>query len=188
MGIVTSQMTGGYPAEADIGQFLTDRGLELVTENLVNYIADHKQFVWGLLNAIDWAMALGVYCPSPTTFNVRDGKYQFKGQVKTYSAGSAVDPTDNDTTYVWLKPDNTIGSDIDGNGWPNTEHIKLAEIDVDGSGNITDIRDLRGETFFNYSSKKAIEAHTSDDTLTAVESGSVHSNLGATGLGARSRL
>jgi hypothetical protein len=30
--------------------------------------------------------------------------------------------------------------------------------------------------------KKAIEAHTSDDTLTAVESGSVHSNLGATGV------
>jgi len=29
--------------------------------------------------------------------------------------------------------------------------------------------------------KKTIEAHTSDDTLTAAESGSVHSNLGATG-------
>jgi hypothetical protein len=29
--------------------------------------------------------------------------------------------------------------------------------------------------------KKTIEAHTSDDTLTAAESGGVHSNLGATG-------
>jgi len=181
MGIVESQMVSGYPAEADIDQFLTDRGLELVTENLVNFVPDHKQFVWGFLNALDWVMALGVYCPSPTTFNVRNGKYLFKGQVKTYSAGSAVDPTDNDTTYVWLKPDNAIGSDIDGNGWPSTEHIKLAEIDVDGSGNITAIRDLRGQTFFNYSSKKAIEAHTSNDTLTSAESGSIHSNLGATG-------
>jgi len=153
-------MDGGYPAEADIDTFLADRGLELITENNPNFIEDYKQFVWGLLNALEWAAALGVYCPSPTTFNVRGGKYLFKGEVKTYSPGSAVDPTNNDTTYIWLKPDNSIASDIDGNGWPATEHIKLAEIDVDS---------------------EQIEAHTANDTLTAVESGSIHTNLGATG-------
>jgi len=174
-------MDGGYPAEADIDTFLADRGLELITENNPNFIEDYKQFVWGLLNALEWAAALGVYCPSPTTFNVRGGKYLFKGEVKTYSPGSAVDPTNNDTTYIWLKPDNSIASDIDGNGWPATEHIKLAEIDVDSDGNITAVRDLRGQTFLNYSSKKQIEAHTANDTLTAVESGSIHTNLGATG-------
>lgn len=61
-----------------------------------------------------------------------------------------MDPTDNDTTYIWLKPDNTIGSDIDGSGWPTTEHVKLAEIDVDSDGNITEIRDLRGRNFLQY--------------------------------------
>ena len=174
-------MQGGYPAEADIDTFLSDRGLELITESNPNFIAEFKQFVFGLLNGADWTFALGVYCPSSTTFNVRGGKYLFKGEIKTYTPGSAVDPTDNDTTYIWLKPDNTIGSGIDGSGWPSTEHIKLAEIDVDSEGVITAIRDLRGQTFLDYSSKKAIEAHTADDTLTAAESGSVHSNLGATG-------
>jgi len=174
-------MTGGYPDEADIDTFLSDRGLELITENNSNFMLEYKQAIWGLLNALDWAAALGVYCPTTTTFNVRGGKYLFKGEVKTYTPGSAVDPTDNDTTYIWMEPDNTIDSGIDGDGWPTTEHIKLAEIDVDSDGIITDVRDLRGETFLNYDSKKAVEAHTSGDTLTHSESDSIHTNLGATG-------
>lgn len=173
-------MNLGYPAEADIDDFMSDRGIEIPTENNSNYYAEFKQFLWGIINALDWAGALGVYCASTTTFNVRGGKYLFKGTVKTYTPGSAVNPTDNDTTYIWLKPDNTIGSAIDGTGWPSTEHIKLAEIDVDSDGIITDVRDLRGQTFLNFDSRKAIEAHTGDDTLTADESGSVHTNLGAT--------
>jgi hypothetical protein len=172
-------MDGGYPAEADIDSFLSTRGLELITENNSDFIEEFKQYVWGLLNFMDWVGALGVYCPSTTTFNVRGGKYLFKGVVKTYTPGSAVDPTNNDTTYIWLKPDNTIGSAVDGTGWPSTEHIKLAEIDVDSTGFITAVRDLRGQTFLNYDSKKKIEAHTGDDTLTADESGSIHTNLGA---------
>ena len=174
-------MTGGYPAEADIDQYLGDRGIELIPEFDTNFIQEDKQRTWGILNALDWASVLGVYCPSPTTFNVRGGKYLFKGEIKTYTPGSAVDPTDNDTTYIWLKPDNSIGSAIDGTGWPSTEHIKLAEIDVDSDGKITAVRDLRGQTFLNYHSKKAIEAHTANDTLTAAESGSIHTNLGAGG-------
>jgi len=143
-------MSGGYPAEVDIDSFLNSRGFELITENNPNFIQEFKQFFFGLLNALDWAGALSVYCPSPTTFNVRGGKYLFAGEVKTYTPGSAVDPTDNDTTYIWLKPDNTISSGIDGNDWPDTKHVKLAEIDVDSDGKITAIRDLRGQTFLEY--------------------------------------
>lgn len=143
-------MTGGYPAEANIETYMSSRGIEMVDENNPNFMQQQKQFIFGILNAIDWAAVLGVYCPSTTTFNVRGGKYLFAGQVKTYTAGSAVDPTDNDTTYIWMAADNTIGSDIDGNGWPATEHIKLAEIDVDSDGVITALRDLRGQTFLQY--------------------------------------
>jgi len=138
---------GGYPPEADILAFFAERGIEIITENNPNFIVEFVQSLWALINAFDWAGALGVYCPSPTTFNVRGGKYLFAGEVKTYTPGAAVNPTDNDTTYVWMKYDNTIDSGIDGSGWPSTEHIKLAEIDVDTDGVITDVRDLRGETF-----------------------------------------
>ena len=140
-------MQGGYPAEADIDSFLAARGIELVTENNANFIEEFKQFLYSVFNTIDWASPLGVYCPSAATFNVRGGYYLWKGQVKTYTPGSAVDPTDNDTTYIWLAADNTVASGIDGSGWPSAEHIKLAEIDVDSDGVITEIRDLRGQSF-----------------------------------------
>ena len=144
-----TDMENSYPAEADILDFLLARGIEPITENNPNFSVEFVQVLWNVFNAFDWAAALGVYCPSTTTFNVRGGKYQFAGEVKTYITGAAIDPTDNDTTYIWLNDDNTIGSDIDGSGWPTTEHIKLAEIDVDADGVITDVRDLRGETFLS---------------------------------------
>lgn len=140
-------MDGGYPAVADIETLLAAEGIEEISENNVNFRTEFLQFLYRLVMRSKFAAALNVYCPSPTTFNVVGGSYLFKGEVKTYAPGSAVDPTDNDTTYIWLKPDNTISSGIDGSGWPATEHIKLAEIDVDSDGIITEVRDLRGYTF-----------------------------------------
>ena len=138
------QMTGGYPAVTDIETFLAALGIEIVDENNNNFMPQHKQFVYGILNALRWAASLGVWCPSSTTFNVRGGRYNWRGTVKTFTPSGAVDPTDNDTTYVWMKPDITIGSGIDGDGWPSYDHIKLAELTVDSDGDITDITDLRG--------------------------------------------
>lgn len=143
-------MNNGYPAEADIDTFLATQGIESIPENDENFISEWKQNMWGILNALTWAMSLGAYCPSPVTFNVRGGKYLWKGEIKTYTPGSAINPTDNDTTYIWMKPDNTIDSGIDGSGWPATEHIKLAEIDVDSDGIITAVRDLRAQAFLQY--------------------------------------
>ena len=143
--------SGGYPAESDIDTYLSAVGVELVTENNSNFVQEYKQHVYSILNALRWAMSLGVWCPSTTTFNVRGGSYIYNGTKKTYAPGGAIDPTDNDTTYIWLKADNTIGSGIDGSGWPGVEHIKLAEIDVDSDGVITAIRDKRGETFLQFS-------------------------------------
>lgn len=149
-------MDGGYPAEADIDQFLGERGIELVTENNPNYIGEFKQMLYAILNRLDFAGALAVYCPSAATFNVAGGSYLYRGTVKTYSPGSAVDPTDNDTTYIWLTGANAVGSGIDGSGWPDAEHIKLAEIDVDSEGVITDVRDLRGRAFLDYAPADSI--------------------------------
>lgn len=139
-----TSMQNGRPPESDILDFLYNRGIECMTENEPNPYIEAIFQLWDIINTFDWATALGVYCPSTTTFNVRGGKYLFAGEVKTYTPGTAVNPTDNDTTYIWMKYDNTIGSGID---WPTFEHIKLAEIDVDAEGIVTDIRDLRGESF-----------------------------------------
>ncbi len=140
----------GYPSEADIDIALAALGIEIIDTNDQNWRLQYKQTLWALLNSSSWATALGVWLPSTTTFNVFGGKYNFKGTAKTYTPGSATNPTDNDTTYIWLDPDNTIGSAIDGTGWPSTDHLKLAEIDVNSSGVITAVRDLRGQSLLAY--------------------------------------
>jgi hypothetical protein len=136
-------MDGGYPQEADIDTYLLDQGVEFITDNNPNYALEVKQMIYRLLKRTEYAAVLNVFCPSPQTFNVVGGKYLYDGEVKTFDPGEAVNPTDNDTTYIWLTAANAIGSGIDGDGWPVTEHVKLAEIDVDADGVITEIRDLR---------------------------------------------
>jgi len=140
-------MTYGYPALADINTYFAACGFELPVENNPNYFSDEKRKFWSIFNALGWARPLGVWCPTSTTFNVRSGDYLWDNEVKTFTAGSAVDPTDNDTTYIWIDGANAIGSGVDGDGWPACDHFKLAEIDVDSDGVITDIRDLRGRNF-----------------------------------------
>lgn len=140
-------MKFGYPPEADIDDRLDEYGAELADENNDNYYGQFKQMVWRLLESAGFARVLSVYAASETTFNIVGGRYDYSGTVKTFTPGAAIDPTDNDTTYVWMKPDNTIGFGVDGGDWPGTAHIKLAEIDVDANGVITDIRDMRTVAF-----------------------------------------
>ena len=166
---MTMSMTGGYPPEADIETFLATLGIEIVDENNNNFMAQYKQFVYGLINAFRWAASLGVWLPSSSTFNVRDGKYNWRGTVKTYTAAGVVNPTDNDTTYIWMKPDNTIGSGIDGSGWPSYGHIKLAEIVVDSDGDITDITDLRGESLLQHANYGTAEIVCNDNVPVCYE-------------------
>jgi hypothetical protein len=80
---------------------------------------------------------------------VRPGRALFGSTVLVYAgADPAVDSlTDNDTTYIWLynvAGTATIGSAIDGTGWPAVPHRKLAEVTM-ASGVITSILDRRGE-------------------------------------------
>ena len=172
-------MERGYPTETQIDSFLADRGLEVVPAGTSPWITEFKRFVWGFLNRLDWPGALAVYCATPTTFNVAGGDYNYKGKVKTYTSGSSINPTDNDTTYIWLKSDNTIGSGIDGSGWPTTEHIKLAEIDVDSEGIITAIRDLRGQTFLYFSNPILLLSSVDSVNLNSVASTNLY--IGPTG-------
>jgi hypothetical protein len=165
-------LTYGSPSAADSVSFLAARGIEIPVDYDPDYYQKFKKVTWGHVAAVDWATALRVYAPSATTFNVAAGKYLFRGEVKTYAPSTDVDPTDSDTTYVWLKTDNTIDSGIDGSGWPATEHIPLAELDVDSDGVITAIRDLRGQSFMEYNGVGSTRVFTA--ALTAGSTVQVH--------------
>lgn len=140
-------MNQGYPSTADILSFMTANGFEEITEDNTDFRAEFLQHLWNIIHATAWAMALRVYANTATTFKIVGGRYYYQAQENTYTSEAAIDPTDNDTTYVWMNTDNTIGHDIDGNGWPVGDHIKLAEVTVDADGVITNITDLRGTSF-----------------------------------------
>lgn len=137
----------GYPDETVMNSVLEASGIEMPALGDMNYYLEEKQQLWRILMLLGCIRPLSVYATSATTFNVVGGRYDYNGTIKTYVPGEAVNPTDNDITYIWLNNDNSIGSGIDGDGWPVTEHIKLAEIDVDTDGVITDIRDMRTVQF-----------------------------------------
>jgi len=162
---VESLMVQGYPAVAVIEDFFSDKKIEIMTYQNPNWFVELQQAIWGILKAVEWALPLGPYCPTASTVNVRGGKYLYKGELKTYTPSADINPTDNDTTYIWLEPDNAIDSAIDGTGWPTTEHIKLAEVDVDETGVITDVRDLREQSFLQYLASYLTHAGTSAEAM-----------------------
>lgn len=148
---ILQDLQKGYPHIAEVVAFLDARGIELPRQGDVLYVESIWKTFWAVVNATDWAGALGVYKESDTTLRVRGGWYNLDGTPTLYEQAAAFDPADNDTTLVWMDDANTVGHGIDGDGWPVGAHIPLAEVDVDADGVITAIRDLRGQTFLNAS-------------------------------------
>ncbi|MFA5187011.1 MAG: hypothetical protein WC551_11065 [Patescibacteria group bacterium] len=160
-------MKKGYPAIADVLTYLNSRGLEWPLAGKETHVEDIWMTLWAIANFADFCGALGVYKESDTTYRVRGGSYVFGGEVKTYALEAAVDPTDNDTTYIWMDPDGTVDAAVDGTGWPATDHIKLASIVVDADGVITSITDLRGQGLLRAHAMERPEVFILTATLTA---------------------
>jgi hypothetical protein len=92
---------------------------------------------------------------------------------------------DKANIYIYLNSSGTLITN-EYSSFPNMEttpHIRLAQVCTSG-GDINSIIDCRAghNIAIPYGAggiKKTIEAHTADDTLAVTESGSVHTNLGA---------
>ena len=138
-------MAATYPTVTIIDAYSTDQGVVDITENDTDFLLDWKQLLWQTMKRTHPVGVLGVYIDpdAPTTFNIIGGLYDWNGTETTYTPTTSINPTDNDTTYVWIDETNAVSSGIDGSGWPDTEHMKLAEVVVDTSGNITNITDRR---------------------------------------------
>ncbi len=82
-----------------------------------------------------------------TTIYILPGNCHFSGAgTLVQYAGGEVDLAayNNDTAYVWLNPDGTIGHGTDGAGWPGTEHCKLASVTLaSGTFEESDIVDFK---------------------------------------------
>ena len=180
-----------YPSDNELLNIQSDSeiGVEYIPTGTSPYYLQFRRLLYRLLLAARRANDLRVYDEGGLDIGVKGGKFWLGNSLINY-AGSSGNTLDDDKAniYVYLNSSGTLVTN-EYSGFPDmgtTPHIRLAKVTT-SNGDIDSIIDCRvGHSFVvPYGAggiRKAIEAHTSDDTLTAAESGSVHTNLGATGI------
>jgi hypothetical protein len=144
--------------------------------------------LYRLLLATRRANDLRTYDEGGLDIGVKPGKFWLGTELISYegSSGNTL-ADDKQNIYIYLDSSGSLVTN-EYDSFPDmatAPHIRLAIVSTSG-GDIESIIDCRAahNIVMPYGAggvKKTIEAHTSNDTLTTAESGSVHSNLGATG-------
>jgi len=179
-----------YPSDNELLniQSDSDTGVEYIPTGTAPYYLQFRKLLYRLLLAAQRANDLRVYDEGGLDIGIKPGKFWLGTELISYEASSGNTLADDkQNIYVYLDSSGSLITN-EYNSFPDmatTPHIRLAIVSTSG-GDIESITDCRaGHNFvMPYAAgglKKTIEAHTADDTLTAAESGSVHSNLGATG-------
>ena len=179
-----------YPSDNELLNIVSDdeTGVEYIPTGTAPYYLQFRKLLYRLLLAARRANDLRVFDEGQLDIGVKPGRFWLGTQVVSYDGSSGNTLTDDKANiYVYL---DSAGSLVinEYTGFPDMQvvpHIRLAVVTTSG-GDITSIVDARDyhNISMPYSAggvKKAIEAHTAADTLTAAESGSVHTNLGASG-------
>ena len=179
-----------YPPDNELLNIQSDSetGVEYIPTGTSPYYLQFRKLLYRLLLATRRANDLRVYDEGGLDIGVKGGKFWLVTQLISYdgSSGNTL-ADDKDSIYVYLDSAGSLVTN-EYSGFPDmatTPHVRLAIVTT-SNGAIDSITDYRmgHDVVMPYGAggvKQTIEAHSSDDTLTAAESGSVHSNLGATG-------
>jgi len=177
-----------YPSDNELlnMQSESETGIEYIPTGTAPYYLHFRKLLYRLLLAVRRANDLRVYDEGGLDVGVKPGKF-WLGTVLISYAGSTGNTLADDKAniYIYLDSSGTLVTNEYSN-FPDmaaTPHIRLAQVCTSG-GDIDSITDCRAghNIALPYAAggiKKTIEAHTADDTLTAAESGSAHTNLGA---------
>ncbi|HUT46240.1 MAG TPA: hypothetical protein VMX36_08125 [Sedimentisphaerales bacterium] len=177
-----------YPSENELLNMQSDSetGIEYIPTGTAPYYLHFRKLLYRLLLAARRANDLRVYDEGDLDVGVKPGKFWLGTVLISYtgSTGNTL-ADDKQNIYIYLDSSGTLVTN-EYSSFPEmatTPHIRLAQVCTSG-GDIDSITDCRvGHNIaLPYGAggiKKTIEAHTSDDTLTAAESGSVHTNLDA---------
>jgi hypothetical protein len=184
-------MSEVYPYDNELLNLQSDAetGVEYIPTGTAPYYLHFRKLLYRLLLSMRRANDLRVYNEGGLNIGVKAGKFWLGTDLVEYTGSSGNTLADDKPNiYVHL---NTEGEFVTNEyaGFPNmatTPHVRLAVVTTSGGG-ISSIEDCRGghNVAVPYAAggiHKSIEAHTSNDTLAATESGSVHTNLGAAGV------
>lgn len=178
-----------YPTDNELLNMQSDgeTGVEYIPTGTAPYYLHFRKLLYRLLLATRRANDLRVYDEGGLDIGVKPGKFWLGTELISYAGSSGnMLADDKPNIYIYLDSSASLVTN-EYTGFPDmttTPHIRLAQVTTSG-GDIDSVTDCRAGhnivlPFGAGGLKRIIEAHTSNDMLTAVESGSVHSNFGAT--------
>lgn len=178
-----------YPPDSDLLNMQSDveTGVEYIPTGTAPYYLQFRKLLYRLLLASRRANDLRVYDEGGLDVGVKPGAFWLGTQLVGYTGSSGNTLADDkQNIYIYLDSSGSLVTN-EYSGYPSmatTPHVRLAQVTTSG-GNIDSITDRRAghSVVIPYGAggvQTTIEAHTTDDTLTETESGSVHTNLGAT--------
>jgi hypothetical protein len=183
-------MSEVYPSDNELLNLQSDveTGVEYIATGTAPYYLHFRKLLYRLLLAMRRATDLRVYDEGGLDVGVKAGKFWLGTDLIEYagSCGNTL-ADDKPNIYVYLDAEGDLVT-TEYAGFPSmvtTPHVRLAIVTT-GNGDISSITDCRAghNITIPYAAggiHKSIEAHTSDDTLAAAESGGVHTNFEATG-------
>ena len=167
-----------------------ETGVEYIPTGTAPYYLHFRKLLYRLLLAVRRANDLRVFDEGGLDIGVKSGKFWVGNDLVSYPGSSGNTLADGkNAIYVYLDSSGDLVTD-EYTGFPemaSQTHVRLAVVQT-SEGDIVSIEDARDHHSIAVPSggssgegSVVIEAHTSDDTLAESESGSVHTNLGATG-------
>lgn len=180
-----------YPPDNELLNLQSDSetGVEYIPTGTAPYYLHFRRLLYRLLLATLRANDLRLYDEGGLNVGVKAGGFWSGTDLIEYAGSTGINLADDKASiYLYLDSAGNLVVDEYG-GFPDmavTPHVRLAIVATSG-GDIISITDCRGghNVALPYAAggiRRAIEAHTADDTLTMAESGSVHTNLGAAGV------
>jgi hypothetical protein len=184
-------MSEAYPSDSELLNLQADSetGVEYIPTGTAPYYLHFRKLLHRLLLAARRANDLRVYDEGGLDIGVRAGKFWFGTELVTYVGSTGHTLADDQAAiYLYLDADAALVTD-EYSGFPDMAtmpHIRLAIVTTSG-GDITSIVDARSghNCLIPHGAgglRRMIEGHAADDTLVVSESGSVHTNRGATGV------
>jgi hypothetical protein len=182
-------MAETYPSDNMLLNMQSDNetGVEYIPTGTSPYYLHFRKLLHRLILATKRANDLRVYDDGGLDIGVKAGKFWLETELISYpgSSGNTL-ADDKPSIYIYLNSAGNLVTD-EYNNFPDmaaTLHIRLAIVST-SAGDIDSITDCRGIHNFMipYGAggiKKKIEAHTVDNALMVAESGSIHTNRGAT--------
>jgi hypothetical protein len=180
-----------YPSDNELLNIVSDdeTGVEYIATGVAPYYLHFRKLLQRLVLATKRANDMRVFDEGGLDIGVKSGRFWLGTQLVSYAGSSGNALADNKANiYMYL---NSTGGLVTNQyaGFPDmatVPHVRLAVVTTSG-GDITAIQDARDHhnVAIPYGAggvASVIEAHTANDTLAAAESGSVHTNLGATGI------